>query len=474
MRKLTVALFCLCFAVYTSLGQMTIVVNPLPQLTPLRDSVFIVGSFNNWIPGESNYALSSNADGTWQVEIPGTNGEEINFKFTRGNSWSTVEGSATGGFIPDRSVVFQNNEEVNLTIEGWEDQPGNHTVTEHVRIFDMDFPAPSLNTTRRIWVCLPVDYTPTVSYPVLYMHDAQNLFDASTSFAGEWQVDEHLSALQSALCQSIIVVGIDHGGSNRINELAPWFNSAYNAGGQGEQYAQFIINDLKPAIDEAFPTLSDRANTFTAGSSLGALISAYLMLEHSNTFSKAGLFSPAFWFNRTPLFALANNHSPEFENGFYFVGGTNESSSMISDMEAFKDILIAEGYNEAHLPLYSIPDGEHNEAFWSSEYSGFYEWLAMCTTAEVEASDYTTFNAFPNPTHDTLHIQWSGSLKFESLVVFDGSGKKLINQRLAPTSVNSYYASEEEISTVNWPSGVYTLQLKTLDGGVYTHTFVKQ
>lgn len=474
MRKLALLSGWICCFAQLALGQITIVVNQLPQLTPLRDSVYIVGSFNNWTPGESAYVLSNNGNGTWQVEVPGTNGEEINFKFTRGNSWTTVEGSATGGFVPDRSVIFQNNQEVSVSIAGWEDQPGNHTVTEQVRIFDMNFPAPTLNDSRRIWICLPVNYTPAESYPVLYMHDAQNLFDAATSFAGEWQVDEHLSVLQSALCLPVIVVGIDHGGANRINELAPWFNSAYNAGGQGEQYAQFILNDLKPAIDEAFSTLTDRENTYTAGSSLGALISAYLLLEHSDSFSKAGLFSPAFWFNRTPLLALAQNHTAQVANGFYFVAGTDESTTMISDMESLRDILITEGYTEEQMPLYSIPDGQHNEAFWSSEFSAFYEWLASCTSAEVEAKNYTTFNAYPNPTQDTLYIQWSGYLKFDTLLVFDVSGKKLFSQALSPLSVDDYYTSLVEVSTDSWPSGTYTLQLRTFDGGAYTHTFVKQ
>ena len=187
-----------------------------------------------------------------------------------------------------------------LEILGWEDLgSSNSTAADNVSVLDEDFYIPQLDRYRRIWIYLPPDYedNPDQHYRVLYMHDGQNVFDESTSFAGEWEVDESLNDLFLDGDKGCIVVAIDNGADLRINEYSPWYNATYQAGGEGEAYVDFIVETLKPYIDSNFRTLPDRQHTGIMGSSLGGLISHYAMVEHPEVFGKVGVFSPAYWFN---------------------------------------------------------------------------------------------------------------------------------------------------------------------------------
>jgi hypothetical protein len=110
-------------------------------------------------------------------------------------SWQTVEGNESGGFLPNRNFTFGSADTLWIAILSWEDLGGTgSTAAENVIIMDEAFYMPQLNRHRRIWLYLPPDYeTSGKDYPVLYMHDGQNLFDHYTSFAGEWEVDETLN-----------------------------------------------------------------------------------------------------------------------------------------------------------------------------------------------------------------------------------------------------------------------------------------
>ncbi|MDV7392611.1 alpha/beta hydrolase-fold protein, partial [Arthrospira platensis SPKY1] len=168
------------------------------------------------------------------------------------------EGNANGGFLPNRTFNFTGNPQtLNLSILTWEDLGGgsNSTAAANVQIMNNAFFMPQLNRSRRIWVYLPPDYnTSNKHYPVIYMKDGQNLFDQATSFSGEWQVDETLNTLFNQGDYGAIVVGIDNGGSERLNEYSPWVNAQYG-GGQGNAYMAFVAETLKPHIDANFRTL---------------------------------------------------------------------------------------------------------------------------------------------------------------------------------------------------------------------------
>jgi len=148
------------------------------------------------------------------------------------------------------------------------------TASRQVSTFTID--APQLQSTKKIWVYLPKNYEATAKeYPVIYMHDAQNLFDSKTSFVGEWNIDESLDSLNA----QVIVIGIEHGNDKRIDELTPYKNAKYG-GGNADAYVDFIVKTLKPEVDKKYRTKTNPKNTAIMGSSLGGLVSYYAALKY--------------------------------------------------------------------------------------------------------------------------------------------------------------------------------------------------
>jgi len=171
------------------------------------------------------------------------------------------------------------------------------TASKNVSTFTIE--APQLHTSKKIWIYLPENYSKNIQkkYSVIYMHDAQNLFDAKTSFSGEWNIDEKLDSLKAP----VIVVGIEHGNEKRIDELTPFKNEKYG-GGNADNYLEFIVKTLKPHIDKNYRTKTKPKNTILFGSSLGGLVSYYGALKYPDVFGKAGVFSPSFWFSNDNLY----------------------------------------------------------------------------------------------------------------------------------------------------------------------------
>lgn len=231
--------------------------------------------------------------------------------------------------------------------------------------------APQLNTSKNIWVYLPKSYQNSEkNYPVIYMHDAQNIFDASTSYAGEWQVDEYLDTQAD---KESIIIGIEHGNEKRIDELTPYKHEKHG-GGKGDAYLTFIKNTLKPHVDISYRTLSDAEHTTLFGSSLGGLISFYGVLKYPKTFGKAGIFSASFWIN-PEIYNLAESSTIAKRSKFYFLAGTDESENMIPDQDRMVALLKQKGVKEYQIESHDIEGGQHNETFWASHFGNAYQWL---------------------------------------------------------------------------------------------------
>lgn len=152
---------------------------------------------------------------------------------------------------------------------------GLHTVVGTLKVLPQ-LPSKQLGNSRDILVWLPPTYLESKQrYPVIYMHDGQNLFDRYTSFVGEWEVDETLTALASENYEAI-VVGIPSISEVRGNELSP-FDDKHIGDGRGNAYMSFLLDTIKPIIDSEFRTQPDTANTGIMGSSMGGLISLYYL-----------------------------------------------------------------------------------------------------------------------------------------------------------------------------------------------------
>ncbi len=226
---------------------------------------------------------------------------------------------------------------------------------------------PGLDRVRTVRVYLPPGYAQSRRrYPVLYVHDGQNLFDDATAFAGEWGIDESLDALAKSDGLELIVVGIDNGGEHRIHELSPWTNPKYGDS-EGTAYLDFVVRTVKPLIDRRYRTRRSRAHTGILGSSLGALSSHHAIYQYPEVFSKAGLFSPSYWYSAEIAEFTAARSLPE-DTRIYLVVGDREGDEpmrTVADVRRVGNLLRADA---TEMELEVRAGGEHNEAFWRREF----------------------------------------------------------------------------------------------------------
>ena len=225
--------------------------------------------------------------------------------------------------------------------------------------------SPQLGNTRHLLVYLPPSYrTSERRYPVLYMHDGQNLFDPATSFAGEWAVDQTLEAASEQGVE-IIVVGIPNMGPARGDEYSPFRDERSRYGGKGEAYVRFITQTVKPLIDADFRTLPAREHTGIAGSSLGGVISLYAFFQHRDVFGFAGAMSPALWFANHGVLKWIEKQT--FAGGRLYIDvGTREGKKTVNDLLKLRDILREKGYRNLHDLLCVVDTaGDHTEKAWA-------------------------------------------------------------------------------------------------------------
>ncbi len=233
---------------------------------------------------------------------------------------------------------------------------------------------PGLARQRTIRVYLPPGYESSKArYPVLYMHDGQNLFDDATSYIGEWGVDETMNELSTTRHLDLIVVGIDNGLDLRVRELNPWDNPEHGKG-EGKQYMDFVVTVVKPYVDSHYRTKSNRVHTGIMGSSLGGLISHYAIYEYPNVFSKAGIFSPAYWY-APYVFDYTASHALPKDARLYFYAGGKEHETMVPNMQRIVTTLRQRGFPEKNLRVEIDPDAQHNETAWRAEFPRAVQWL---------------------------------------------------------------------------------------------------
>ena len=338
-----------------------------------QDSIFIAGNFNDWNPHNTVYILSLTKENNLSFYTKLAAGD-YEYKCTRGN-WKKVECQDRGYEIENHEFEILSDTTIEINIEAWKDDftgiSRKHTAGKQVHIMDTAFYMPQLNRYRRIWVYLPEGYAATKKhFPVLYMQDGQNIFDAATSAFGEWGVDECLDSLIRSGKPASIVVAIDNG-PQRLNEYNPYEFQNFGKG-EADQYLNFIVETLKPFIDRQYRTLPNKENTLIAGSSLGALFAYYAMLKQPDVFGKAGIFSPTFW--AAPAIKSLTDSVASKNNGkFFFYMGEREGKSFMNDMQQMQELL---GEKSA-AQIYSVIDakGKHNEKAWRKWFPEFYCWI---------------------------------------------------------------------------------------------------
>jgi predicted alpha/beta superfamily hydrolase len=245
-------------------------------------------------------------------------------------------------------------------------QPATGHIVGNIRVL-AGVHSPQLGNTRDVQVYLPPSYAGSGRhYPVLYMHDGQNLFDATTSFAGEWHVDETLERLGPSGIEAI-VVAVPNMGEQRMTEYAP-FPDGRGRGGGGDAYLDFLVHTLKPGIDSRFRTRHERTHTGIMGSSLGGLISLYAFFRHPGVFGFAGVMSPALWWANRAIFDYVARY-PRWGGRLYLDIGTAEGRSQVRNSRLMVRQLRRTAEHPRRNLLYVEDKGAgHHEAAWSARF----------------------------------------------------------------------------------------------------------
>jgi predicted alpha/beta superfamily hydrolase len=245
---------------------------------------------------------------------------------------------------------------------------------------------PALGVERRVRVYLPRGYTNCEGcrYPVLYFMDGQNVFDAATSFVGEWNADETLDALLAKHDLAVIAVGVDHGDAARMQELSVWENAKF-APARGEAFLADLASAVKPAIDARYRTRPGAASTAIAGSSMGGLMAHAAVLRRPGVFGSALVFSPSYWFSPAIAEETARTALKPGQRVYVYAGGA-ESEAMLPDARAVVAHLRASLPEGAALELVESPEAGHNEAAWRAALPGALCWLYRLPCAATSAN----------------------------------------------------------------------------------------
>lgn len=226
-----------------------------------------------------------------------------------------------------------------------------------------DVESRELGNRRDILVYLPSSYDKSDKpFPVLYMHDGQNLFDPTTSFAGEWGVDTAL-AKAARKGRRAIVVGIPNAGIERIREYSPFVDGRIG-GGLGDVYLDWLEGTVKPLIDDRYRTVRDASGTGIGGSSLGGLISLCGFFRAPARYGFVAAMSPALWFGDGQIFRLVE--AAGYVRGrVYLDVGTREGEGTLAHARQMRDLLVTNGYKRGRdLMWVEDQGGTHNEAAW--------------------------------------------------------------------------------------------------------------
>jgi predicted alpha/beta superfamily hydrolase len=340
-------------------------------------AIYITGNFNNWNPKDQSYRLTQTDLHNYFIEIDDqVLPDEIEYKFTKGG-WENVELDKYGSITPNKKIAKSVSKISNI-IEKWRFNwgPFKDEYFPIVEIISEQFYIPQLDRYRKVWALLPYDYyVSNKNYPVLYLQDAQNLFNEGSGY-GNWEIDKKLSILAEYGRGDVIVIAIEHGSEERIKEYI-FDNDNVANGSEGKKYIRFIADTLKPFVDENYRTKKDRENTGIGGSSLGALISIYSGFLYPEVYSKLLIFSPSLWVEPNNNFPMMNFRVP-YKTKIYLYGGGQEGSKMVKRIRVFEEYL--KRWEKKNLFDFEFktnvnPEGTHNEFYWSQEFPRAIEWL---------------------------------------------------------------------------------------------------
>lgn len=249
--------------------------------------------------------------------------------------------------------------------------PGDGT---HPRVrVHSGFASRFLKNERVISVYLPLGYEEESerAYPLLILHDGQNLFDPETSFVrGQtWRVAEHAdAAIKAGEVEPLVIAGVANAGERRLAEYTP-VRDWKLGGGEAAAYGEMLVKELLPFLRAAYRLRSGVGATGLGGSSLGALVSLWLGLRRPDVFGKLAVLSPSVWWNHRYILRFVDDvagsmpHRPRI----WLDVGESEGRRTLADAEMLRKRLLRQGWqDETELHFETFATGAHNEASWAT------------------------------------------------------------------------------------------------------------
>jgi predicted alpha/beta superfamily hydrolase len=246
---------------------------------------------------------------------------------------------------------------------------------EHIRGFESKI----LGNAREITIYLPAGYDDRDDrrYPVLYMQDGQNLFDAERAYipGQHWKLKEAADhAIGERTAAPMIIVGVDHAGPGRLDEYTPVKDEQHNGGGRADDYARMLVDELKPLIDSRYRTLTDPDHTAIAGSSLGGLVSLHAVLTRRDVFGRAAAMSPSVWWGQRAILDTVEAYEGPPPRLWADTGG-REGMEALQNARELRDRLAAKGWGDESLRYYEDRRADHSERAWERRVRTVLEFL---------------------------------------------------------------------------------------------------
>ncbi|QQS08748.1 MAG: alpha/beta hydrolase [Phycisphaerales bacterium] len=377
--------------------------------------IYLAGNVNNWNPADPAYRLEAQSDMRWRLIMDKPAVDKMEFKFTRG-SWEleelkadmSVPGNRTLDPILTSTIKPGERPTIELTVHHWSDEKPEFAAKKAIDPYRSITPGggslrrlqvqggvgDAERGTRDVLIWLPPGYNDAANrdrhYPVLYMHDGQNLFEKLPSIPDEWHADETAAKLVSEhAIEPLIIVGVPHSGATRIGEYSP-FEAVPGVVPMGEEHVAWLGREVVPRVERAFRVDSSRAGV--GGSSMGALISLYAATSRPETFRwvlaeslPISAFAPQSWSSyvgsvrRWPDKVYLGGGGKEF-------GAAPEQSQKNQDfadaIRAFADSIGKTSPN-TKVQVLIAPEATHNERAWADRFG---EAITFLVPAEGKTS----------------------------------------------------------------------------------------
>lgn len=249
-----------------------------------------------------------------------------------------------------------------------------------IKKWNVKIPELSGEMERRAYIYLPDGWEDSGKrYPVLYMFDGHNVFfDSDATYGKSWGMGEYMEKTGKQLI--IVAVECNHQGNKRLEEYSPLDFEFPDIGlvhGHGKEYMDWMVNTLKPYIDSNYPTLTDRAHTSLAGSSMGGLMALYGVCDYNHVFQKAACISPSFWMSKDKVLDIVTKADIATDSSIYIDYGSVELPNHAPSSEALISVARLLLTRRVNVVLKIIPGGIHNERSWEMQIPKFMEYLGL-------------------------------------------------------------------------------------------------